>query len=451
MHFDRTTGHRIPILWFVAVTFFYVTTAWVGGPASNWKGQTPEYYALLTDAFLAGQTSLLVQPPAELLALPNPYDPTRNGEFRLHDASLYHGKYYLYFGPTPAVVLFLPFKVLTGSHLPSSVAVALFCTGGFACSCALFFLLAKLEKWDIPGWFASAVVISLGAAPGVIFLLAHPSFYEVAIAAGYCCVMAGFLFTALSLGQHRPRVSSLAGAGLCFGLAVGCRPNFAPFAILIMVLVALRIRSPKMLALAYVGPMVMCGVLLSVYNYARFQNPFEFGIRYQLFAKPSDPANLVYRLNHMLANPLPGLYTLILSPPAEWLCWFHRTLGVLWAAPTALLGLCAPFVLRYGGVKGAVREGSTRFTIYGIYVCTLSILVVLALLDYTVGRYTVEFAPELVLLSWCLLAARWQGLHQLANGWQVPFRLGVVTIAIYSVVLGISMSVLLLHYNVLCR
>src|ERR1035438_2785461 len=83
-------------------------------------------------------------------------DPTANGRFRLHDASLYHGKYYLYFGPTPALVLFLPYKVLTGSHLPSSVAVALFCTGGFACSCALFFLLAKLEKWDIPAWLASA-------------------------------------------------------------------------------------------------------------------------------------------------------------------------------------------------------------------------------------------------------------------------------------------------------
>jgi hypothetical protein len=451
MHFEGIARHRIPGLWFVAVIVFYFTTAWVGGPASNWRGQTPEYYALLTDAFLAGQTSLLVQPPAELLALPNPYDPIRNAEYRLHDASLYRGKYYLYFGPTPALVLFLPFKVLTGSHLPSRVAVALFCAGGFACSCALFFLLAKLEKWDIPAWFASAVVISLGTAPGVIFLLAHTSFYEVAIAAGYCFVMAGFLLAAYSLGQRRPRVSSLAGAGLCFGLAVGCRPNYAPFTMLMVVLVTLWIRSPKMPALAYVGPVVLCGVLLAVYNYARFQNPFEFGLRYQLYAKPSDPADLVNRLNHSLASLLPGLYTLVLSPPSEWLCWFHRSMGVLWGAPTALLGLCAPFVLRFGGVKGAIKPGSTRFVIYCIYVCVLSTLVVLALLGYAVGRYTVDFAPELVLLSWCLLAAGWQGLHQLAKTWVVPFRLAVVGIAFYSAALGIFMSVLLLHYNVLCR
>ena len=106
------------MLLFVAVACFHFTTAWVRGPALNWHGQTSEYYPLLTDAFLAGQTSLLVQPSAELLALPDPHDPVANARFRLHDASLYHGKYYLYFGPTPAIVLFLPYKVLTGSHLP---------------------------------------------------------------------------------------------------------------------------------------------------------------------------------------------------------------------------------------------------------------------------------------------------------------------------------------------
>ena len=157
---------RLPGLVFVAVASFHFAAAWVGGPAPNWHGQTPEYFPLLTDAFLAGQTSLLVQPSAEMLALPDPYDPYANARYRLHDASLYHGKYYLYFGPTPALVLFLPYKVLTGWHLPSRIAVALFCTLGFAFSCALFFLLAKRERWDCPEWLGSAAVLSLGTAPG---------------------------------------------------------------------------------------------------------------------------------------------------------------------------------------------------------------------------------------------------------------------------------------------
>jgi len=177
MHSDRVARGRLPCLIFVAVASFHFATAWVGGPAGNWHGQTSEYYALLTDAFLAGQTSLLVQPPAEMLALPDPYDPVANARLRLHDASLYHGKYYLYFGPTPAIVLFLPYKLLTGSHLPTRIAVAWFCNCGFACSCGLFFLLVKREKWDCPGWLGSAAVLSLGTAPGVAFLLTRPSFY----------------------------------------------------------------------------------------------------------------------------------------------------------------------------------------------------------------------------------------------------------------------------------
>ena len=403
MPLNHASRGRLPALLFVAVAAFYFATAWVCGPASNWHGQTSEYYALLTDAFLAGQTSLLVPPPSELLALPNPYDPLRNGEFRLHDASLYHGKYYLYFGPTPALVLFLPYRVLTGSHLPSRIAVAIFCTGGFACTCALFFLLAKLEKWDIPAWFASSAVISLGTAPAFSFLLTHPSFYEVAIAAGYCFVMAGFLLTAHSLGQA--------------------------------------------LALAFVGPVALCGVLLAAYNYTRFQNPFEFGVRYQLLADPKDLDN---HFNHIIRNFLPGIYALVLSPPSRWLCWFYRSIGLFWGSPTALLGLFTPLVLRYGGSKGAVKLGSTRFTMYCIHASALSMLVVLALLGFTVGRYSVDFAPEFVLLSWCLLAAWWQAAPQLPKGRLIRFRFAVVAIALYSAVLGVGMCVQLVHPNVAC-
>jgi hypothetical protein len=51
-------------------------------------------------------------PAPEISALPDPYDSVANGPYRLHDASFYKGRYYLYFGPVPAVVLFLPFSLL---------------------------------------------------------------------------------------------------------------------------------------------------------------------------------------------------------------------------------------------------------------------------------------------------------------------------------------------------
>jgi hypothetical protein len=452
MQTERASRDRLPALVFVAVAFFHIALAWVCGPAGNWHGQTSEYYQLLTDAFLAGQTNLLVQPSAQLLALPDPYDPAANAFLRLHDASLYHGKYYLYFGPTPAIVLFLPYKVLTGSHLPSRLAVALFCAAGFACSCALFFLLVKCEKWDCPRWLASAVVVSLGTAPGVFFLLTRPSFYEVAISAGYCFMMAGFLLAAHSLESDSPRAKSLLAAGLCFGLAVGCRPNFALPAILMVLLAAWRLRARKTRALAFVAPVVLCGVLLAAYNYARFQNPFEFGNRYQLADGVQNQGN-----PFALAKVIPAVYYLLFSPPSiglhhpfvspsDSLSAFTSlpqgfavgpTIGLLWIAPLALLGLMTPMVWRDRRIQDSVKLGPTRFTIASLYVSAVGIIAMFALLGWIVGRYVVDFAPELILLSWLLLAAAWQGVRVCTGIQPRLFRYAVAGFTLYSLFLDL--------------
>jgi len=453
---NRVARGWLPGLAFVAVALFHGVVAWVGGPATNWHGQTSEYYALLTDAFLAGQSSLLVQPSAGLLALPDPYDSATNGRFRLHDASLYHEKYYLYFGPTPALALFLPYRVLTGSHLPSRIAVALFCAGGLACSCALFFLLAKREKWDCPRWFASAAVLSLGTAPGVAFLVTRPSFYEVAISAGYCFTMAGFLLTAQALGQDRPRAWSLAGAGVCFGLAAGCRPNLAVLAILVAALLGFQMRSNKIRALVFVGPVVICGILLAAYNYARFQNPLEFGNHYQLAAGVQNHGNIF-----SLAKFVPGVYFLLFAPP--WMGLHYPfvcpsasmsafaslpkgfsvapTIGLLWVAPIALLGLMTPLVWRDRRIKDHVKLDSTRFTIASLHVSALGIMAVFALLGWIVSRYLVDFAPELVLLSCLLLAASWQGVRGLSGLQPRLFQCAVAGFTLYSVFLDLWMCV----------
>ena len=454
MHFNRVARGWLPGLAFVAVAAFHAAIAWVGGPALNWHGQTSEYYALLTDAFLAGQTSLLVPPSAELLALPDPYDPAANGRFRLHDASLYHGKYYLYYGPAPALVLFLPFKVLTGSHLPGRAAVALFYACGYACSCALFFLLARRERWDCPQWFASSAVVSLGIPPGLVFLVTRPSFYEVAISAGYCFIMAAFALVARSLEEDSSRTASRIGAGLCFGLAAGCRPHLALLAILMVVLVAWRTRSHKTRVLAFALPVVLCGVLLASYNYARFQNPFEFGTHYHLANEVLDQGS-----PFALAKFVPGVCYLLILPP-----WFgphypfvgpswnpspfaglpkglslNPTIGVLWLAPLALLGLMTPSVWADRRIKDSVKLGSTRFTIASLYICSMGLMALFASLGWIAGRYLVDFAPELVLLSWILLTASWQGVRGLSQ-WQYRlFRGAVAGLTMYSLYLNVWM------------
>src|SRR5258708_8377921 len=92
----------------------------------NYRGH--DYYDRLVDGFLSGHLSMAVSPAPELLKLADPYDPEANQPFRLNDASYYQGKYYLYFGLTPAVVLLLPWKLITAHHLAQYWASAFFCS-----------------------------------------------------------------------------------------------------------------------------------------------------------------------------------------------------------------------------------------------------------------------------------------------------------------------------------
>jgi hypothetical protein len=223
-------------------------------------------------------------------------------------------------------------------------------------------------------------------------------------------------------------------------------------AILMVLLVAWRIRSHKIPALAFVAPVVLCGVLLAGYNYARFQSPFEFGNRYQLADGVQNQGSLFAP-----AKVLPSIYYLLFAPPwiglhypfvrpSDSLSAFTSlpkgfaiapTIGLLWVAPIALFGLLAPLFWRDRRIQYSVKLGSTRFTIASLYSSALAIIAVFASLGWIVGRYLVDFAPELVLLSWLLLAAAWQGLRSGSGVQPRLFRYAVAGFTLYSLFLDL--------------
>lgn len=57
------------------------------------------------------------------------------------DWAFYHGRYYCYFGPLPAIVLFAPFKALTGTDLSIAAACAIL---AIAACASLVFLMQTL-------------------------------------------------------------------------------------------------------------------------------------------------------------------------------------------------------------------------------------------------------------------------------------------------------------------
>ena len=100
------------------------------------------YYNLLVQGFRAGQLSLKKEVPPGFAQLADPYDPAANAlyrtpPYRMHDLSYYKGRLYLYFGVTPALILFWPYVALTGHYLFHRQAVAIFCAMGFLASVGL--------------------------------------------------------------------------------------------------------------------------------------------------------------------------------------------------------------------------------------------------------------------------------------------------------------------------
>ena len=126
---------------------FYAWSARPGWLGMRTSRAEDAYYNLLVRGFRAGQLNLKTEVPAGLAQLADPYDPIANADYLqadghpLWDLSYYHGKLYLYFGVTPALVLFWPYAALTGHYLGHKDAVVVFCATGFLASVGLLCLV----------------------------------------------------------------------------------------------------------------------------------------------------------------------------------------------------------------------------------------------------------------------------------------------------------------------
>ena len=285
------------------------------------------YYNYLGRAFAAGQLHLQLEPSPELLA-PDPWDPTKNGDLRMHDMVLFNGRYYLYHGAGPAILLFTPWRILTGHDLPEPVAVFVFCVGGF-----LLYLAALLRSVSImqPGVGQFAVMLlALGVCQSAPFLCNRVDVYEVAIAGGYFCVAGGVLFLTLAVTSRAP-AGFLAASGLLFGLAISCRPHLGSCgAIAALVLVGWKLMRPREVRwsgiAAYVGAFAAVGAAVATYNFLRFGDATEFGIRYLLAGGRNQQG-----IHVSWPNTWAGLYYFLVCPPdlkcfhgCDWRCDCRR-------------------------------------------------------------------------------------------------------------------------------
>src|ERR1017187_241344 len=188
-------------------------------------------YNLLVQGFQVRQLGLKKEVPPGFTRLADPFDPVANtpyrgDPYRLNDLSYYKGRLYLYFGITPALILFWPYVAVTGHYLFHRQAVLIFCTVGFLASVGLLRALWRRYFPEVSVGVVAACALALGLATGVPEQMSQPDFYEVAQSCGYMLMMLalGAIWRAL----HEPewkKCQWLAAASVAYGLAVGARPS----------------------------------------------------------------------------------------------------------------------------------------------------------------------------------------------------------------------------------
>ncbi|MBC7369362.1 MAG: hypothetical protein H7343_21550 [Undibacterium sp.] len=344
------------------------------------------HYEYLVEGFLAGHTHLSRAPAPALLALSDPYDPKANDGFRLWDASLYHGKYYLYYGPAPAVLLMLPWKLLTGHHLPQWAAAATMAAIGLGAAAVL---LAAIRKRYFPNvsppqlFVATVLTAHLAWLP---VILRRPAFWELPIVTAAALFWLSLFF----LWKYRAAVQrpqwAFAG-GLALALAPGARPTYALTAGF-MVLMFAWPRPPERLFSARLRRLIPLLVPLALgaggliaYNYQRFGAVFEFGQSYQvwgvdfrgmpLFSAGNILANLrVYFFTLPEISPyFPFLRTAVIDSPRAGYLGTEEMPGLLFTMPALCFGIFALLHLarlRHHASANALRTVTLAALIGGV-------------------------------------------------------------------------------------
>jgi hypothetical protein len=433
------------------VLVFFAWTASNGNPfrfdqgSPNHRFVHPQeiYYNFQVDAFLQGQVALLVRPLPQLLALSDPYDPAANAPYRIHDLALYHGRYYLTWGPTPALTSFLPWRLLPFGELPSNLAVVLYAWLGLVFALLLARFLIRRFLPGTPRWMAVLGAAALALSSTAPFLLPNSLVYEVALSCGYCFLFAGLWLLATGALGDRVKPVRLAGGSACIGLAAGARPPLGLAGALCIVLLmwlwrtgATPTRSERLrLASALLLPLGICATLLLAYNYVRFGSVTEFGLTYQLAGEET-----MLKHSFRLAYLPPGLWYYLFAPPRFTLAFpfFHlppppdypftlpdgytgleHASGIFTTTPiTLLLPLGAIFAVRHRG------RSSPLFTAVVACLALLGLVIAAAISVALWGateRYELDFAPLLLIAA---LLVWWRGSHVLKGRARTALRAG---------------------------
>lgn len=467
---------------FVFPALLIVIAIYLGFMSISYES-TSNYYDLLGTSFRQGELSLPLRPDPALLALPNPYDPAaRQGIKAPLDVSLYKGRFYLYWGPAPALLLATVEPLFSGKISDGYLLFA------FVCGIFLSQFLLIMHLWEhffpeTPKWIVILSIFVAGLISPTLWLLSQPKIYETAIAGGQFFFIAGLLSAVIALDRPTPSSWRLALAGIFWTLAVGTRSVLVfPIAFMTLMIIywLFRIDHRSLLKLA-IGliplglPLMIGAIAFGWYNWVRFGSISETGFTYALagpylqkhLSELFSPAYIFQNLYNYLLNPFaikgqfPYLYP-IRGKIDEILPWqvlpeiysAQAITGILRAAPFTLFAVLPATTLLKQFFKrkqtNYSSEDSKTISLNWIMISLIGafLLSFASLLTFfwTAMRYAEDFIPTLTLLS---IIGFWQGyqaLSQSSNKGKMYTVLGLI-LAGLSIVTGTFLALSIYSSN----
>ena len=391
--------YHVSSLIFIIITISYLFLIYALNYGSLYQKNKTEgtkalYNELYTDAII-NHTLKLNYPVSEGLSkTTDPYDTSNRSYKYLWDASYYKNNYYCYFGIWPNLVLYTPYKLITGNYLPIWVGGIIYSILG---AIVILLILKEIVKRyfsniSYRSFVATFIYIVFGSK--LLWCMHRPDFYEVIIMAAFFHVLIG-LYLVLFKDERKYNIigySSLA-------IAVLCRPTALFASILILPKIINRIKNKNfsikdfiLLALPY----MIVGIFTMYINYIRFGNIFEFGLNYQLTTINLRINNLTflkaicgifyYLFNPYKINFLPLTITSDIITYPIMTDYYIENLGggVIWTSILGILFIIFPYIYK--------RITQKELKVYLLLCPILSILLMIISSSVSlIGRYMLDF------------------------------------------------------------
>jgi len=452
VHFFSTKKHILLAATIVGIVYIWVAQTNIKSNKENYN-----YYSELAKSYRAGHTYLAEKPSAALLSLENPYNYNIREEANVSDfpwdVSLYNKKFYLYWGPAPAVILsaFNPEQLsqIKDKHLVIAFAIGLFI---YLTLMAMKFFERSLP--NAPSWLLGLLILILGLTAPITIMIQESRVYQVAVFGSQFFFIGGCYWIYIAINNKQFPIWNLVIAGIHWALALGTRVTIAPVILwsatitIVYIFISFKPSVKKLFfSLASIGiPLLMVVAGLGWYNWTRFGSVAETGITYQLTGTNYMVFKKLFAGSYMGRNFYNYFFHPLKTHPAfpylfriEYIFTSERMGGLIFIAPFIILGfLPIRSIIRglrstRGGNKKLNIEINTEHWLLLTFAGTavISIFTILAFW-WTEMRYLEDFMPSLLLFIIVGIGREYRALENNIRGQKilifVTTILGCITI-----------------------